>query len=186
MDRYVKICPKCKRHNAEGENDCLGCGYFLGLVRAVASPVGEEAEPEVGAPPFEPVSLSRSMDEGSEGAGGAPEPGPAPPRESELYLDCQTTPASFAIKDGNIVGQAHPTSRADVQLSNIPNLNFVSRHHCRFHLVGGYWFVTALPDALNPTTVNQLPVAPGGRVRITQGDELVMANVPFRVRIVER
>jgi pSer/pThr/pTyr-binding forkhead associated (FHA) protein len=104
--------------------------------------------------------------------------------ETRLYLESLDTGETYDIMDGSIVGQSHSSSRADVQLTGLPNLNYVSRHHCQFHLEKGIWYVTALSSSLNSTIVSQTPVSKGGRMRLRNGDELLMANVPFRVRII--
>ncbi|MEW5722302.1 MAG: FHA domain-containing protein [Thermodesulfobacteriota bacterium] len=162
---YVKVCPKCGVSSSEGLNTCPGCGFFLGLVRAVPRP--QEGPPAPGSEPEPP--------------GPSPEAESREKEEPRLFLESVATGASYEVRSGQTVGQAHPTSRAQVQMSGIPNINFVSREHCRFDFEDGAWFVTALPSALNGASINQVPLAPGGRVRVRSGDELLLANVPFRV-----
>lgn len=189
MPAYAKICPKCNGSNREEENICSTCGQFLGMVRAV--PVPEAAprslENRPSEPKAEPGEAFADRDQG-ERRRGSTEPASLPRDEHapRLRLECASTGATFAIEDGSTVGQAHPTSRAEVQMAGIPNINYVSRHHCRLNRTGGAWFVTALPGALNGTAINGVPVAPGGRARLRDGDELLMANVAFRVKIEDR
>jgi pSer/pThr/pTyr-binding forkhead associated (FHA) protein len=155
------------------ENLCVKCGHFLGLV----SPV---PDPEKATAPDSPEGGGFSGTEPRE----SPPPRPGPAGEPGLYLESLDTGQTYEIKNDAIVGQAHSSSRADVQLTGLPNLNYVSRHHCQFHLEAGIWYVTALSSSLNSTLVSQTPVSKGGRMRLRNGDELLMANVPFRVRIV--
>lgn len=177
MTEYVKICPQCGFNNREGNNNCEKCGQFLGLVRAI--PKEEQAETTENRGGETAVSDSVEIKVEPEAI---PESGRKP--EPRIYIQCLSTDSSFEIKNGNIVGQAHETSTADVQLSGMPDITYVSRRHCRFDFENEAWFVTAMTDALNPTTVNQVTVAPGGRLRVRDGDELVMANVAFRIRIM--
>ena len=100
-----------------------------------------------------------------------------------LYMDATTARESFQVRSGETVGQAHSTSNADVQLSNVPNVDYISREHCRFDLEEHAWFITALPSGLNGTFVNREPLKRGDRARVRDGDEVMLANVPFRIRL---
>ena len=161
---YVKICPKCATANPEAENTCLKCGFFLGMVQAVPPPKKPEQTSE--KPAVDPTAESAAAS------------GPL------LFLDHEASGRSFQVKPGQTVGQAHETGRADVPMSGLPNLNYVSREHCRFDFKNGAWFVNALTTALNGTRVNGTALAPGGRARVRNGDEVILANLPFRVRTV--
>ena len=170
MSEYVKVCPQCGTHNQEMDNVCANCGHFLGLVRPVQAPQpAPEPPPAESITPEEPPQAKSAQSE--------------TPAEPHLYLESLDTGKLFEVRNGNTVGQAHYTSQAEVQLSNIPNLNYVSRQHCRFQYEDGAWMVESLPTALNGASVNGIPLSSGGKGRIRNGDELKMANVPFRVRI---
>lgn len=196
MTEYVKICPRCETANPEHEHLCGNCGNFLGLVRAEPRPA--QAKPALETTPARPEPVPDPV------PAEQPPPAPEPQAEAELdveeieavpaqkpgrsarpvlYLESLVNGKSFTVPDQAVVGQAHPTSRADVQLEGVPDLNYVSRHHCRFDHESNVWFVTSLSSAMNGTTLNQAPLMSGGRARLKNGDELVMANVPFRVRI---
>jgi hypothetical protein len=174
MAEYVKHCPQCGRTSPESAVHC-GCGFFLGLVSpvpaqgsgSIAEPVSP-AMPESQAPAPEPVS----------GSGQNLEPVPG----TGFRLIHLETGRVFPVQDGDTVGQDHPTSQAQVRLAGLAGVNFVSRHHCRFFMTNGAWFITALASALNPTTVNDLPLASGGTLRVHNGDLVRLANVSFKVQ----
>lgn len=177
MTEYVKVCPKCAYRNPEGENTCRECGHFLGLIRAEYLPDELDA-----------TDVKREIEEitGNEVlAAAGMEPEVIPPAGGFIYLDNIPSRRSFLVRDGDVVGQMHPSNQAEVQLEGLENLNYVSRRHCRFTYENGAWFVTSLLDALNGSSVNNMKIATGGKVRIRNGDELMMAIVPFRVRIFE-
>ncbi|MFH1137140.1 MAG: FHA domain-containing protein [Pseudomonadota bacterium] len=173
---YVKPCPQCGLRNPEHEDVCPQCGQFLGLVRPVV------LEREVAAAPDNHPAPDAGPpgDDRSAAAGPGPAPGPAEPR---LVLESLANGRTFQVLSGQTVGQAHPTSRAEVQMSGVPDLNYVSRHHCRFDFEEGGWSVTCLPAALNGLTLRGNQLAPGGRAPARDGDRLELANVPFIIRI---
>ena len=175
MAEFVKVCPKCSEINPEYENLCLGCQLFIGMEPSVvrpaespapAQPVGEEVErAEEAAQPAAP-SLCRITVAGS---------------SVEL-------PAS----DGALLGQAYPDSPAGMQLPvEVAGVAYVHRQHCRFLLLDGQWYLEAVDQAplgqsfTNPTWINGLELAPGGRRALGDGDELRLSGVRLGV-VIER
>jgi hypothetical protein len=114
---------------------------------------------------------------------GVEKPGMAPPRR--IYIENPHLLHTVEVQSGQTVGQAHPTSKADVQLSGIPNIEYVSRSHCRFEFDGSTWIVTALPSTTNKTAVNGQIVPKGQGLPVRNGDMVIMASIPFRIRIIE-
>jgi hypothetical protein len=192
MIDYVRICPRCEHINNEDVEICGGpnCNppQFLGMVNPVPRPL--KMDPPPPPPPPNPPKPSGSAGEVDTGRKGSAGPGTGEGRVTErlstpvVYLQCPQTSQTFEIQPGQIVGQKHPTSTAHVQLEGIPNLNFVSRDHCRFDHENGEWYVTALETSLNRTCVNRTLVPKGTRARIRNGDQLVLADVSFQVRIL--
>jgi len=184
MARYVKICPRCGHENDELSEACERDGEFLGMVPATPSSKassGPEASPEPAAEPA-----------------GTPEPNPSA-RESvvaatqrfeqptqALYLETSAG-QTLEIRHGNVLGQAHPTSSAHVQLDNLPGLNYVHRSHCLFEFRDNAWHVTAIsqPTYTNPTFVNQKRLEPGQSSALRNGDRLILSNLVLNVRIIE-
>jgi len=112
------------------------------------------------------------------------EPSPIPEDVgATCRLECLTTGKIYTIRSSDVLGQAHATSNAEVQLEGIPGVEYISRSHCRLERSDDVWFATCLESALNPTHCNRVRMAPGGRIRVRDGDELTLAAVSFRIRI---
>ena len=152
--REVKICPSCKAQNPKDFLLCSTQGCNTNIAFVEETIV--------------PIPHPKSF--------GTMEP--------RIYLEHSELAGPIEVRSGQDVGQAHPTSNAQVQLSGIPNIQFISRSHCRFELTSDQWFVTAIATATNVTYVNEKPVVKGTRVPIRNGDVVTMANVSFRVRIM--
>lgn len=174
--RYVKACPRCGHLNDEFAESCERDGEFLGMVPATIAPDTPPASVE------EPVAQSIASGETEA------------PCEAELdrgtiqalYLETESG-ATYEVRSGWVVGQAHPTSAAQVQLSGLAGLNYVHRSHCQFELRPDGWHVIAVaqPEYTNPTFVNQMRLMPGQNALLRNGDRLVLASVPLNVRILE-
>ena len=159
MSPYVKICPRRSTVNPEDEQSCRQCRHFLGMVRAErieqeAAP-GPVPEPLPGGSPKPEAEIIRL------GASGK-EQEPA----SILYLECKATGRTVPVRPGDMVGQAHPLSQAQVQLSSIPGIEYVSRHHCWFQMDGEGWTVTALPESLLESLSHWAAVSIGSVARM--------------------
>lgn len=179
MAAYVKICPRCGHRNDELASACERDAEFLGMVPAI--PVHEAPpEPALEAPP--PAAETPAPE-----AVAAPEAEAEPLPPHALYLDLEETAQYFAIRDGWVVGQAHPSSTAEVQLSGVEGVNYVHRRHCAFEYRDGRWHVRPLaqPDYTNPTFLNDKRVAPGESATLRNGDRLRLSNVTLRIRIVD-
>ncbi len=170
MAKYVKVCPRCGRANDEFGEVCEADGEFLGMVPATLAAAHESAPAES---PGEAPSAA---------AAPAPEAQPAP--TPVLYLDAGAGGACFEIRDGWVVGQAHFTSTAEVQLTNLPGLQYVHRRHCLFEYSDDGWHVMAIaqPAYTNPTLVNDQTVRPGERVAVHNGDRVTLSATTFSVR----
>jgi hypothetical protein len=183
---YVKICPRCGHRNDELASACEKDGEFLGMVPAIPA-----ANAPIPPPPPTPKPAAK------------PEAAPtineleSPPHACEtatdavpgkaLYLDVEGAAQYHQVRDGWVVGQAHPTSTAEIQLSNLPGVNYVHRRHCIFEFRDGNWGVTTLlqPDYTNPSFLNDKRITPGERVTVQNGDKLRFASVTLRIRIID-
>ena len=196
--RYVKVCPRCGYKNDELAEACEKDGEFLGMTPATADtapPAQPAANPAVTPPIRECPAPSAPAPAAPAPAAPAVPARPAPATVTQrfaeptalLYLDMPATGQCHEIRDGWTVGQAHPTSPAQVQLSNIPGANYIHRNHCRFDFREGRWQVTALPqpEYTNPTFVNQQRLTAGQTTLLRNGDRLTLANVVLNVRIIE-
>ncbi len=176
----IKRCPKCGHRNPEQADLCEVCGEFLGLVmpETVSDPVEPEPvvpDPADGSPPATPERATRMET-------AAP---------SLLYLELPTPAGhrSYPVRSGQIVGQAHPTSLAQVQIEPLPGVDRIHRQHGRFDWRDGEWRVTALDQRLfgsdftNSTVLNGQRLAPGDSYPLGNSDRLALAGVLFTVRI---
>jgi hypothetical protein len=182
MSTFIKICPKCAQHNPEYENACVACGYFIGMETPVAStPVeasaaaeGAEVHPQAAEPGARQAVPQASPSQG----------------QSTLYLQVLGSDQTFEVRDGWSVGQSHASSDADLQLRDLPGVNYMHRNHCRFSCVDGDWQVTPIDqrqlgrDFTNPTAVNDNRITPGEAYRIKNGDQLTLATLKMLVRII--
>jgi len=179
---YIKICPRCGHRNDELASACEKDGEFLGMVPAIpagaAPPLANNDAPlqNVTAAPPAPTAPAKP----------AAETAAALPSKA-LYLDVEGAAQYYQIRNGYVVGQAHHTSTADIQLANLPGVNFVHRRHCVFEFRDNEWTVTTLsqPDYTNPSFLNEVRIAPGERVTINNGDKLRFASVTLRIRIID-
>ncbi len=186
MSTLVKICSMCGAKHPESEFMCPSCGALLDRTEPVPDPA---LEPPV--PPVMPVDSPDSTvfvfqpSPNSDTACGVTSRYYA---ELPLVLEHQGTSRLFEIKNGEVLGQAHPTSTATLQLDNLPGaLGCVHREHCRFDCDQGKWRVTTIarPDFTNQTLVNHTKIEPGMSHPLRNGDRLTLCNIVFNVRIQE-
>jgi pSer/pThr/pTyr-binding forkhead associated (FHA) protein len=178
MTTFVKICPKCGHHNPEYENACSVCTHFIGMETSqavTASPASKsQTSPSIAAP----QAVARPVDSH------------LPSETTALYLQVLGDSQIFELRDGWILGQAHASSEAELQLRDLPGINYVHRRHCQFFFKDQAWYVRALDqrevgsDFTNPTTVNQTRIEPGQTHVLASGDQLSLANLKLVVRIV--
>ncbi len=183
MARYVKICPRCGHQNDELAEVCEEDSEFLGMVPAsIARETPESAAPQA---PDEP-----------------PRNTPAPSSNTSLVdvavtqrfeqpsivLYIETSDGkTYEVRHGNVLGQAHPSSAAHIQLEALPDLNYVHRSHCLFEFLDDAWRVRAIAQAdyTNPTFVNRTRLEPGQCAVLHNGDKLTLSSVVLSVRIIE-
>lgn len=185
MSAFVKICPKCGHHNPEYENACAQCACFIGMETPVSAPSTLSEPGRRGSAPVQHPSAADS------GVTSASAPQPAPGQvPSTLYLQVLGSRQIFEVHDGWTVGQSHATSSAELQLRDLPGIQYVHRDHCRFSCLDGAWQVTATDqrqfgrDFTNPTTINQTRLAPGAAQGLKNGDQLSLAQLKLVVRII--
>lgn len=179
MLRYIKVCPRCGFHNDEFAEACARDKEFLGMVPATPAdaappPICDEAA-TASAPPA-PNGILQD----------APAVRAMPESHPRLYVEVAATGQCFEPCPGNVIGQAHPASQANIQLQGIPGINYVHRRHCSFDFSNGRWMVTAIgqADYTNPTFHNERRVEPGQSVPLADGDRLKLSGVLLHVRIL--
>jgi hypothetical protein len=206
--RYVKICPRCGHRNDELSEACEKDGEFLGMVPATQDSAAATLSPSAPPPAVEPSIIAAepakpipgstrpviredadevriTAERSSAGACAATNPYDEPC--GLLYLEVVGNSQTFEVRDGWIVGQSHPTSAAQVQLSGLPGISYVHRHHCQFDYRDSAWQVTPVvqPSFTNPTFLNQQRLVPGRAYQLRNGDRLLLSNIALNIRVVE-
>ena len=185
MSTFIKICPKCGQHNPEYENVCTVCTDFIGMETPIPapSPASEQALTSAGVLEHQSADQSRLI------SATASQAAPAQ-LQPTLYLQVLGSKQIFEVHDGWTVGQSHASSTADLQLRDLPGINYLHRNHCRFSCLNGDWQVTPIDqrqlgrDFTNPTAVNHATLPPGEAHSIKNGDQLSLANLKVVVRII--
>lgn len=177
MLEYVRFCPKCERMYPESEIYCSDCDKLL-------------PPPEPPRPPKEGFPLDDTNRETGQNISCHPQEQPHPSvpitiRIVNLSLYLPGTSMEYKVHSGDIIGQKHPSSFAQIQLSGIDGVNLIHRRHCQFELFDNEWFVIPLsqPDFINPTFLNIERLQPGQRYKITNGDKLTLGQTTFLIRI---
>ena len=184
MLEYVKICPKCGRANSEFSDICGNDSEFLGMIEPIPKPKENTVSP---SPATEPTGQTQTGSTApSESAQEKVRVTNRFENASAFYLEVPGTQQLYTIKNGSVLGQAHATSDADVQLSGILGVNFVHRRQCAFDYAEAKWHVTAIKqdDFTNPTLVNHINLQPGQRHALNNGDRLTLCNITLNVRII--
>lgn len=205
MDEYVKICPKCRHVNPEDGGEVLpdgslsvpdicgapGCGEFLGSVIPTRATIDASKGDKQNL--VLPAIARKAPDQEKPIHSADAEQKHRSPsvtmryEDPVCYLELAGAEEVYEVRNGSVLGQAHPTSQANIQLSGLQGVNFVHREHCRFEYDNGQWFVTAIKrqSFTNPTHVNQQRLEPDRRYAIKNGDRLILAQIVFALRTIE-
>ncbi len=176
MTEFVKICPKCGNCNPEYENTCSACNQFIGMEAAVPRPISEELPPvEEKKTPVEPISPTLRF----------------PSQNLSFYLEHQDSGQVFTVKPGWLIGQAHESNEAEIQIPlEIAGSEFIHRRHCRFDYMQERWTVTALEqnrygqDFTNPSFLNGRALPTEQPQALNNGDNLRLSGVSFRIKFI--
>ncbi len=189
MSTFVKVCPKCAHPNPEYENACELCAYFIGMESPIPAPESSATEKEDNANHVnQEVSQSSELPTIESNKDGQEL---TKPLESELlYLELIESDHVYGVQNRWIVGQAHESSTANLQLSNISGDNYMHRNHCQFLREGSEWHVKPIDQRIygraftNPTVLNYIKLEPGETAVLKSGDQLILAGVQFVVRFL--
>lgn len=165
---FVKVCPKCGTSNPEYENLCQQCGFFIAMEPAQAAPTQLQSQTS------------------------APDAAASAPALLKLQLNLPGTGISFDIRPGDVLGQAHAKSDAQLQLpESLPDVAYIHRRHCRFWQGSNQWQVEAIDQSqvpgssgfTNPTWINGVPLNPGERRTLGNGDDLRLSAITLLVNL---
>ena len=121
MAELIKICPNCETKNAAIASFCIECDWDLINVPAQIEIEENGVEIQIeAAPEIEEIEQKNEF----------------------CVLESLENPQMrFQIGEGQTVGRG---AQADVKLTGIPNLEWVSRVHARFFRRGEQWFIQYL------------------------------------------
>jgi hypothetical protein len=181
--RLVKYCPLCGAANDPTEPFCTACGDGE-LIDVAPEPMRE-------APPQMPQAAAAPAAPQAEGAGAGPaQHGPdtlhveAEQAQASIVLELIESPETrFTVRDGQSVGASREAERtADVTLTGVPALEYISSMHARCFLRGGQWYVQHLGNT-NFIKVDGMKFEKREEVPLRNGTVLVLSKTPFRVVI---
>jgi ribosomal protein L40E len=183
----VKYCPVCNAQNPAVASFCSECDWDLLNVpaetrRDLVSATPEEAEAVTAhaetSQPEQPAQVAMF---------------PTPRTEDDLptrravsaasgacVLEVLENPAlAFTIRPGQTVGRA---AKADVVLTGVPNLEYISRAHARFLQRGEQWFVQYVAEG-NFIKVDGEEYTGDDEVALYDGSIIVLSLTSFRIKI---
>lgn len=186
--KLVKYCPLCGAANDPAEPFCAACrdGELLSVLPEPLRPgdaLGGNAVPtaasaaqaidwEADTPPQAAVK-EHGPDTLHVEAGAGP---------AQLVLELVERPElRFTVADGQTVGASRDEQRrADVTLTGVPNLDYISSVHARFFKRGEQWFVQH-SGSTNFIKVDGTKFEKREEVPLHQDSVVVLSKTPFRV-----
>jgi len=186
---YLRICPQCRHENPEEEHRCQQCGLFIGMEPAVLIKSVETNEEIAISEGEQPVPTSDPMTDTWDAA-------PAfqvhPPGTTKIELECLGYPTILTVPSGATIGQQHYQEGADIPIpSEIAESRYLHRRHCRIDNEDGHWWITAIEQSAfgrkftNPTRINDIPLPPGERKELHEGDLLRLSGLRMRVKRID-
>lgn len=158
MNVLVKICPSCGLQNAPSESFCTRCDFDLLSVPA--------------------QTIASSDAPGAEET--ASEATPLAPLVALCRLELVDDPGrAFRVQAGQSVGRG---VEADVILSEVPHLDFISRRHAKFLRRGEQWFVQYIAQG-NFISVDGETFEDDCEVALHDGSLLSLSLTAFRVAL---
>lgn len=115
---------------------------------------------------------------GNTGAPPPPDPGVAM-CSLELVSDPNVT---FHVRDGQVVGRGE---KADVRLTQVPDVDAISRLHARFFCKNGQWYVQYLGSTNFLKVDGQTYTDADTEVAVYDGSIVVFSLTPFTFRLVD-
>ncbi|NUM74509.1 FHA domain-containing protein [candidate division KSB1 bacterium] len=182
MGGMVKICFTCRHENHPQESICGKCGEDIGSVR----PIRKEVLPAEPAPSATTVvglepSVPPAQQPGASHPAATPQPATRRMAVPNAYLVCDAPGfPPFLILPNTTVGR-EVRKTGDVDVTPVPNSDYVSRQHVTFLLQGSRWLVR--PErTMNGTWLNEELLPEGQPREIKTNDKLRLGMVTFTFR----
>ena len=179
---HLKQCTKCG--NITLANFCNECGGMT-MERKLPenqNTVQEQVQTQEPAPQPQVQTSTQVQSQAPVQAAQPVEPQEAPAGGTviiDVKPDLKLVHASFTITpaSGDILGRT--TGPHANQLGQFP---VISSKHAKVELLGDEWYFTDLHSS-NKSYLNDRAITPDSPVKLSDGDKLVLANVPFTVSI---
>ncbi|RYG58886.1 FHA domain-containing protein [bacterium] len=172
----IKICPLCGHANLAIASFCSQCDADLMNVSASLAHTGTTSPVEVAitkdevapVPPTPQVAGSDVETTRINTAGGT------------LILELVANPiVRFRVSPGQSVGRS---ANADVVLTGVPELEYISRAHARFSRRRAQWYVQYIAEG-NSITVDGTESRDDAEVALYEGSVVVLSFTAFHVRL---
>lgn len=159
----MRKCEQCGTLVAAGESFCPDCGMSLGEV---------EGQPDTSTP-----------DDGYTGTA-SPFGGAA---QLILLQGASETSYIFPLSGRIVVGRRDPSKgQVDIDMSSVPDADYISRRHAEFFERDGQWYVVDLGSTngteLYPRGGNPTRLSVNVETPINDGDEIVLGRPRFVFR----
>jgi hypothetical protein len=188
--RLVKYCPLCGAANDPAEPFCAACkdGEMLAIAPQPLQSAVAPAAPAAAAPAVR-AAVSAIDWEAEPGAA----PAPTPQAPDTVHVDGEDATATvvlelverptlrFDVADGQTIGASRDAARpADVTLTGVPELEYISSVHARLFRRGEQWYVQHL-GCTNFLRVDGMKYDKREEVPLHDGTVLVLSKTAFRV-----
>lgn len=181
---FVKYCPLCAHENPPVASFCEQCD--ADLMNTAVAPRREESETAaLETPPAPAVENAASesvpdTQKTSEAENEQATRHAAQARGGVLELELVANPAlRFRVRPGQSVGRS---SRADVVLAGVPDLEYISRAHARFTQRRAQWYVQYIAQG-NSITVDGVESCDDAELAVYDQSIVVLSLSAFRVKL---
>lgn len=166
----VRVCPGCGEQNAAHLVFCTKC---MMDISTVAPAVQSDPEAVTVDQPAQPHSDATTM----------VNPNPAPPGTAVCSLELVSdSNVMFHVRDGQVVGRGE---KADVRITNVPDVDAISRLHARFFCRNGQWYAQYLGSTNFMKVDGQTYTDKDTEVAVYDGSIVVFSLTPFTFRVVD-
>lgn len=172
----AKICNTCGATNPDDATVCSECGMDLTTVQQTQASVEQKPE-EIQQQAVQEIHTQAEIISSSTSAT-TPKPKAKLIKKSAGGL----TTEEFVIYGTDVViGRfSSETGPVDIDFSNIPEANYVSRKHCSIYEKNGVWYIKDL-GSTNGVFVNRKKIS--DETQLNDGDEVALGNALFVFKI---
>ena len=156
----MKNCPKCGASILKDALFCNQCGHALNPVQATNHEDNEESIPTIPTTEPEGIPFRKQL---------------KPVSASLLHVQTQKVYSLPKHQRNITLGKPNERVPPDIDLSQVPNAQVVSRVHANICVEGSAFLIEDL-DSANGTYVNDASLVPGNRYRLRSGDRISLGK----------